>query len=132
MTDSQILNVYSKEQADGMFYSKTEIDALLADHSSTDTRYVQVEQLDHSVATLVASIHSETHAEILHVINSVLVGGGETLHDNDGTYDYTGRGENGAEETDEVWTITRVTLSSPPVVEESFGAWTDRATLDYS
>jgi hypothetical protein len=30
------------------------------------------------------------------------------------------------------WTVTRITLTSPPVIEDGTGTWTDRAAIVYS
>jgi hypothetical protein len=62
-------------------------------------------------------------------------GGGaaqEVRHSNDGTYDYTGTAANGTAEGSSGWTVTRITLTSPPVVETGSGTWTGRAGLSYS
>jgi hypothetical protein len=62
-------------------------------------------------------------------------GGGaaqEVRHSNDGTYDYTGTAANGTAEGSSGWTVTRITLTSPPVVMTGSGTWTGRAGLSYS
>jgi hypothetical protein len=62
-------------------------------------------------------------------------GGGaaqEVRHSNDGTYDYTGTAANGTAEGSSGWTVTRITLTSPPVIETGSGTWTGRAGLSYS
>jgi hypothetical protein len=62
-------------------------------------------------------------------------GGGaaqEVRHSNDGTYDYTGTAPNGTAEGSSGWTVTRITLTSPPVVMTGSGTWTGRAGLSYS
>jgi hypothetical protein len=62
-------------------------------------------------------------------------GGGaaqEVRHSNDGTYDYTGTAANGTAEGSSGWTVTRITLTSPVVVETGSGTWTGRAGLSYS
>jgi integrin beta 8 len=62
-------------------------------------------------------------------------GGGaapEVRHSNDGTYDYTGTAPNGTAEGSSGWTVTRITLTSPPVVMTGLGTWTGRAGLSYS
>ena len=62
-------------------------------------------------------------------------GGGaapEVRHSNDGTYDYMGTAPNGTAEGSSGWAVTRITLTSPPVVMTGTGTWTGRAGLTYS
>lgn len=59
-------------------------------------------------------------------------GGLSVRHDNTGTYDYTGSAASGTPEGSSGWSVTRVTLSSPVVVEHATGIWDDRASLSYS
>lgn len=56
----------------------------------------------------------------------------EVRHSNDGMYDYTGTAPNGTAEGSSGWTVTRITLTSPPVVMTGSGTWTGRAGLTYS
>ena len=61
-------------------------------------------------------------------------GGGElpeVRHDNTVTHDYTGNAPIGSSESDIVWDITRLTMTSPPVVGHATGAWTNRVALTY-
>lgn len=56
----------------------------------------------------------------------------EVRHDSDGTYSYMGNAADGTAEGSSGWTVTRITLTSPPVVETGSGTWTGRAGLSYS
>ncbi|MGW9587506.1 hypothetical protein [Microbacterium sp. NPDC055455] len=62
-------------------------------------------------------------------------GGGsaqEVRHDSDATYSYMGSATAGTAEGSSGWTVTRITLSSPPVIEDGTGTWTGRAAITYS
>jgi len=62
-------------------------------------------------------------------------GGGltrEVRHDNDGTYDYVGNAPDATAESASGWIVTRITMTSPPVVTHGTGTWTGRAGLTYS
>jgi hypothetical protein len=79
-----------------------------------------------------------TIATTAFVTAAVAAGGGgggaaqEVRHSNEGTYDYTGTAPNGTAEGSSGWTVTRITLTSPPVVMTGSGTWTGRAGLSYS
>jgi hypothetical protein len=60
-------------------------------------------------------------------------GGGEVRADVSGGYSYIGTALTGSAEGSAVWTITRIELSSPPVVTTAVDvAWTNRGTASYS
>lgn len=56
----------------------------------------------------------------------------EVRHDSDSTYSYMGSAPSGTAEGSSGWTVTRITLTSPPVVETGTGTWTGRVGLTYS
>lgn len=58
-------------------------------------------------------------------------GSQEVRHDNTGTYDYMGVAPSGTADSASGWTVTRITLTSPPVTGVASGAWTGRAGLVY-
>lgn len=62
-------------------------------------------------------------------------GGGsaqEVRHDTAGGYDYTGSAPAGTAESSSGWSVTRITLTSPPVVKTGTGTWTGRTSISYS
>lgn len=60
-------------------------------------------------------------------------GGGEVRADVSGGYSYIGTALTGSSEAGAVWTITRIELSSPPVVTTAVDvAWTNRGTASYT
>lgn len=58
-------------------------------------------------------------------------GGLAVRHENTGTHDYTGTAPTGSSESAPVWTVTRITLTSPPVVEAGEGAWSGKENITY-
>jgi hypothetical protein len=58
--------------------------------------------------------------------------GGEVRHDSNATYSYMGTAPHGTAEGSSGWAVTRITLTSPPVVGTGTGTWTGRAGLTYS
>jgi len=56
----------------------------------------------------------------------------EVRHATDATYSYIGNAADGTAEGSSGWTVTRIHLTSPPVVMTGSGTWTGRAGLTYS
>ncbi len=72
-------------------------------------------------------------ATALEFVDAPSGGGGLAVrHDSAPPFDYTGSAPIGSGEGDSVWTVTRLTLASPPVVETGEGSWTGRAGISYS
>lgn len=59
-------------------------------------------------------------------------GFGEIRHDQVGLYDYMGTAIAATSEADPGWSLTRITLSSPIVVETAVDSWDNRTTATYS
>jgi hypothetical protein len=62
-------------------------------------------------------------------------GGGaapEVRSDGTASYSYIGTAANGTAEGSSGWTVTRITIASPPVIMTGSGTWTGRAGLTYS
>ena len=57
---------------------------------------------------------------------------GEIRHDQSGGYDYMGKAPASTSESDPGWSLTRITLTSPVVIETANDSWVDRETATYS
>lgn len=57
---------------------------------------------------------------------------GEIRHAQAGLYDYMGTAPVSTSESDPTWSLTRITLTSPVVVETATDSWDNRATATYS
>ncbi len=66
------------------------------------------------------------------IIAKAITGSYIMREDTTAFYSYIGTAPDGTAESGTGWSITRISLGSPPVTTHSTGIWTDRATLTYA
>ncbi len=66
------------------------------------------------------------------IIAAAIKGHPIMVEDTTSSYSYIGTAPDGTPESSTGWTITRISMTSPPVTTHATGIWTDRASLTYS